>query len=298
MSFNFLERFLVGGLSALFLASIPACTSASGPEAGTVEESYWHIRPSWSPDGTLIAYTVTLPSSPGVYLVDSSGANVHRLVEGEGIGTTWSPDSRWIAFSRAGGLCKIKINGDSLTELSTPVGAIRPAWSPAGRQLAFVLRNSPDLTAVWLYDFVIGSSSQLVSFGDYPSWNALTGELVVLNVQYSGGTTVYSFLAIDVNSLSVRTLATFGSASDCAFVSVRPDGSAILYGLKPPDDLAQVWKYVSAGNRHIRLTDDGGDNPAWSPDGSKIVYTRTAKGDGGLWIMNADGSGKRRLTQP
>ena len=72
------------------------------------------------------------------------------------------------------------------------------------------------------------------------------------------------------------------TASECAFVSISPDGSAILYGLKPPDDYAQVWKYESAGDRHIRLTDDGGDNPAWSPDGTRIVYTRTAKGDGGV----------------
>ncbi|MER3524356.1 MAG: hypothetical protein C4326_09885 [Ignavibacteria bacterium] len=47
-----------------------------------------------------------------------------------------------------------------------------------------------------------------------------------------------------------------------------------------------------------QLTVDGGDYPAWSPDGTRIVYTRTSAGDGGLWIMNADGSGARRLTSP
>ena len=47
-----------------------------------------------------------------------------------------------------------------------------------------------------------------------------------------------------------------------------------------------------------RLTDDGGDYPAWSPDASSIVYTRTLPGDGGLWIMDADGANKRRLTAP
>ncbi len=34
--------------------------------------------------------------------------------------------------------------------------------------------------------------------------------------------------------------------------------------------------------------------PAWSPDGAKIAFTATARGD--LWVMNADGSGLRRLT--
>jgi Tol biopolymer transport system component len=33
-------------------------------------------------------------------------------------------------------------------------------------------------------------------------------------------------------------------------------------------------------------------SPAWSPDGSRIAYSR----NGDLWVMDADGSGQRRLT--
>jgi TolB protein len=50
----------------------------------------------------------------------------------------------------------------------------------------------------------------------------------------------------------------------------------------------------------VRLTRDGGfkQHLQWSPDGKRFLLTRIHNGQMGLWVMNADGSGLRRLVTP
>ena len=69
---------------------------------------------------------------------------------------------------------------------------------------------------------------------------------------------------------------------------------------------ADVWVASADGSDARRLTGasvpaapgsgDASTSPAWSPDGGRIAYVVWTNGDADLWVMNADGSGKRRLT--
>jgi Tol biopolymer transport system component len=264
----------------------------------TITESYLHGRAAWSPDGKTIVFSWLVQNQVGMYVTDTLGANVRKIVEGEGIGASWSPDGRWIAFSRTGSLFKVKSNGDSLMQLTDAVGAIRPAWSKDGSKIAYIIRDAVGGSATWIYDVAKTTSAMLLSFGDYPSWHATTGELILLDAQYDGYSSyvAYAFLAVTISTASAKVIGSFTAAADCGFCTISPSGTEIAFGVVPPSDYSQIWIYNIGQNRHTRLTDDGGDYPAWSPDGSRIVYTRTQQGDGGLWIMNADGGGKRRLT--
>jgi TolB protein len=72
------------------------------------------------------------------------------------------------------------------------------------------------------------------------------------------------------------------SGTRIAFVSDR--GSASL----------DIWKMNADGSGMVSLATSSADEvgPAWSPDGSEIVY----QSSGQLWKMNADGSGQSQLT--
>ncbi len=50
----------------------------------------------------------------------------------------------------------------------------------------------------------------------------------------------------------------------------------------------------------VQVTFDGGDEPKWSADGTKIIFSRgrdgARNGDLEIYIMNADGSGIRPIS--
>ena len=79
-----------------------------------------------------------------------------------------------------------------------------------------------------------------------------------------------------------------------------PDGMKIAYqhhqGIK-----SSIYSMDSDGRKNKVLTQDWASGMAWSPDGKKLVYVFAnhyydVPGNGQLWIMNKDGSGKRQLT--
>jgi dipeptidyl aminopeptidase/acylaminoacyl peptidase len=51
------------------------------------------------------------------------------------------------------------------------------------------------------------------------------------------------------------------------------------------------------GSRKRVLTRDAWQGPAWSPDGRKIAFVSARDGNGEIYAVNADGSGKQRLTR-
>src|SRR5262249_43487823 len=114
---------------------LPTCSlglvAVDGSKSAYFEDG---IQPSWSPDGSSIAFVRY--SQPGLFVLnlgDWSFVNVRN----RGTSPAWSPDGRKLAFSD-GELYVMNADGSSAVQFTNNVGFRgQPAWSPDGSTIAF-----------------------------------------------------------------------------------------------------------------------------------------------------------------
>jgi len=93
--------------------------------------------PSFSPDGTLIAFSWNRDGNKDIYVkVVDAAAEPHRLTidPAEDSLPKWSPDGRWIAFVRGRSLMLISPFGGSERKLAS-VGSLSIDWTPDAKHL-------------------------------------------------------------------------------------------------------------------------------------------------------------------
>jgi len=269
--------------------------------------------PSWSPDGKTMIYHKTFGSEPGLtpafsldpafdlftttgemltyspggeqlamtrstdrdlLIMDDDGRNVHAVfASGSKVVAfpAWSPDANYIAFGigdfferpvKAGQLALVRPDGSDMRMLTDGTASSGFAsWSPDGKRLVFrVMGNGQQGLRILTLDD--GKVTTLTNeYDTFPVWSP-RGDLIAF--------------------CSFR-------AGDYDIYTMRLDGSEVR-----------------------KLTDSHGNDahPIWSPDGNWIAFSSSRKGFkdeamldewgpqpyGDLFMMHADGSGVRQLT--
>jgi Tol biopolymer transport system component len=136
--------------------------------------------PSWSPDGTRIAFSF-MAGKAGIFIVEADGSRSHRVTTGRTDSyPSWSPNGGMLAFVRGLNLYAVSADGRRLRPLTRitaaqGVNAAAPAWSSDGRHIAFQLTGAK--TALVVLDLSSGKLTRLGKGGS-PSWSPDGKELV------------------------------------------------------------------------------------------------------------------------
>jgi TolB protein len=104
----------------------------------------------------------------------------------------------------------------------------------------------------------------------------------------------FELLLFDADGKNQRVLLT--ERAIMLTPSWRPDGKEILvtsYRAGRPE----VWSYRLADRSFRRLAPVANAmGGVWSPDGRRVAFTASDGGNSDVWVVNADGTGARRLT--
>ena len=227
--------------------------------------------PTWSPDGSKIAFSSTRDrSTPGldIWVMDASGSNPTRLTTAAGQ------------------------NG-------------RAAWSHDGTKIAFTsTRNSgtTEVAEIWVMDADGGNQRAITSDGKFansPSWSPDDSRIVFQSNR--DGTDQLYLMNADGSAITRLTNGEWGDQEP----AWSPDGSLIAFqstrDATAPADNADFEVYVmnADGSSPTRLTNNSAfdGRPSWSPSGDQLIFDSRRDGNQEVYVMNRDGSGQVNVTK-
>ena len=259
------------------------------------------FEPAWSPDGQTIAYIhedVAIGKT-GIYLIDTNGTNKRLVYSGvRAYSPAWSPNGEWIAFSDAKKIHKIRVIGDSLTQLTFAGDEYNPVWSPDAQWIAYTFSapNDTSTSGIWIMrPSGFGTDSRKVGLAGFPTWHP--NSQIVLGVRGANSSSIWTrFIKFFPFGYATAETVDVIRGNENYYPRYSPDGMRITFQSTFPGSHPQVWIINSDGADARQLTSTQGYSPAWSPDGQLIVYTDSRGNNGRLWTMKSDGSIKRQLT--
>ncbi|WP_434479130.1 protein kinase domain-containing protein [Gemmatimonas sp.] len=269
--------------------------------------------PAWSADGRRLAFA---RRGDGVWVMESGGENARR-VSAVGAMPAWSPDGTQLAFGSHEVLNPYNLEDGDVwiaavsggTPRRVPITGVQrayqPSWSPSGERIAFFTNNGGrrDIATVSVTGGAAVFVTQDAAVDWAPTWSA-DGRWLFFASDRGGAMGLWR-IAIDEVSGAVHGQPELIAAGGDAWFdlpSISRDGRRLLFRSKLESANPTAVDFDVDGarlgaSRQLQHRSSGELVPSdISPDGRTLSLTTPLEGRQKLWLMQADGSQLRQLT--
>lgn len=244
-------------------------------DGGNMKRLNYGLDPSFSPDGTMIAFT-RWNEPVGLYVANADGSNEVRIWNGQQfMSPRWSPDGKRIAFAQ-----------NKLTRQVLPFGQDN-IWKIGVLELN--KQTDSDTTKNVL------TEPQCTNHCFAPAWDP-TGRYLV----YADG--AIGLMTTDTMTNSIWTM--YNYTPKVQTPSYSPDGTQVVFQYAMHDhweiatlNLADgtVTPLTSPDPLSFRLVNNVA--PAWSPDSKQVIFLSDRHGKWEFYVVNTDGTNIRQVLQ-
>jgi dipeptidyl aminopeptidase/acylaminoacyl peptidase len=266
--------------------------------------------------GSGILFVRDVPGVSGseeIWVMHPDGSGQVRLTDDrrQDSDPQWSPDGTKILFVRqsvsaVGGFPEndadvwvMNADGSGKTNLTQDAAEdFQPAWSPDGRQIAFV-SDRDGSRDIFLMD-ADGSNVHNLTRNDTldedPAFSPDGTKLAFQTGREAGDLEIY---VMNLDGSGLTNVSRHPEAGDFGRVAWSPDGSKILFRSSAeqtdpsPDPEGQLLWVVNADGSGRRQLDSVVQAAVFTADSAQVVYASEAM----LNIINVDGSGRRLLVE-
>ncbi len=278
----------------------------SGGEPVTVARwpGLYSAMPSWSPDGSRLAYS----SARGLEVIPSLGG-VSRLLatqrrEPNHGWASWAPDGKRIVYTGGDTIYLRDLDEDAPQPLLQTESPHSPVWSPNGKWIAYVSGNPqyPGVanlapSSIWVVRQNGGAPIRITEdrpLHTSPVWLPDSRGLLYVSDQ-DGGRDIY-FVRLSSSGAPEGSPARLTTGLYPHTISLSADGGKLVYALY--SETSNVAALPLQRGRSISLRDakpiTSGtqviEGFSISPDGAWLAFDSNRNGNQDIWRMPVDGS--------
>ena len=274
-----------------------------------------NVLPAWSPDGRYIAFARVSEDECGLYIIPARGGTERKLasvnfgLEWQVRNLSWSPDSKFIAFSDKDSskdfsrIYLLSVDSRQIQELTDGpdlnLNDFFCAISPDGKKLAFC-RGGETSWDIYIVPMKGGEADRLTSDNtdiEGLSWTKDGREIVYGANRGGSGSSLWRISADGGEPRRVDI-----SGEDLWNPIVARQGNLLACERYTGDE--NIWRLeisTSKGEKNLPskfiYSTQAEECARYSPDGKKIAYQSNKSGSLQIWICDSNGENHVQLTK-